>query len=73
MEEPLELLLRLFIDNGEKNFVEKLSAAECGQLEAGGWSGYFGCGVCELVVRDSIMPWYPQECCLSRSRVEEWS
>ncbi len=38
---------------------------------AGGCSGWFGCGVCELVSRDSFVPWYPREGCRTRLSVEE--
>ncbi len=33
---------------------------------AGGCSGCFVCGVCELVARDPFVPWYPQEGCRAR-------
>ncbi len=37
----------------------------------GGCRGCFGFGVCELVARDSFVPWYPQEGCRAWSTVEE--
>ncbi len=38
---------------------------------AGGCSGYFGLGLCELITEDSFVPCYPQEGCRTRSSVEE--
>ncbi len=37
---------------------------------AGGCCGYFGLGVCELVIRDSFVDWYQQEDFWARSSVE---
>ncbi len=36
---------------------------------AGGCSGCFDFGVCELVTRDSFVPWYPHKGCRTRLRV----
>ncbi len=30
-----------------------------------------GCGICELVARDSVVPWYPQEDSRARLSAEE--